>query len=87
MGLRHRLDNVKALLLSEWDPIGIRDQPAAQDEYDAYAAVIADMIHAGRSETELANYLVSVETQAMGLEADRRRAESVAARLTSTRIV
>jgi len=83
MGLRHRLDNVKALLLSEWDPIGIRDEPAAQDEYDAYAAVIADMIDAGRSETELADYLVSVGSEAIGLRADQRPAEAVAAKLVA----
>jgi hypothetical protein len=81
--LRHSLDGVRTLLLSEWDPIGVRDEPAAQDEYDAYAAVIVDMINAGRSETELADYLVSLETDAMGLAADRRRAEAVATKLTA----
>ena len=83
MNSRHRLDGVNALLLSEWDPIGICDEPAAQDEYDAYAAVIVDMINAGRSEAELADYLVSLETDAMGLKADRRRAEAVATKLTA----
>ena len=71
-------DRAGLLLLSEWDPIGIRDEPVVQDEYDACAAVIVDVVDTGRSETELADYRVSVETEAMGLAADRRRAEAVA---------
>jgi len=81
MSWPRRFAGVRALLLS--DPIGFRDEPAAQDECDACASVIVDMINAGRSETELADYLVSLETDAMGLEADRRRAESVATKLTA----
>ena len=76
-----RIATVRTLLLSEWDPIGIHDEPAAQDEYDTYAAVIVDMLSAGARPTEIADYLVGVEERAMGLEANPARAASVAAAL------
>jgi hypothetical protein len=80
-GSAHSPRQRKTLLLSEWDPISVGDEPAAKDEYDAYAAIVVDMIDAGRSEADIADYLVSIEADAMGLEADRRRAEAVAAKL------
>ncbi|MCW3100549.1 MAG: hypothetical protein JWL77_6167 [Chthonomonadaceae bacterium] len=27
---------IRRIFLEDWDPIGIRDEPNAQDEYDAY---------------------------------------------------
>ncbi len=29
-------DSIRQVLLHDWDPIGVADEPAAQDEYDAY---------------------------------------------------
>jgi hypothetical protein len=31
-------------LLTEWDPIDIRNEPNAQDEYDEYVPQIVDML-------------------------------------------
>jgi hypothetical protein len=30
-----------------WDPVGVRDAPEAQNEYDTYAAGIIDRLHGG----------------------------------------
>lgn len=65
------------------DPIGVRDEPAAQDEYDAYAHAILDQLRAGVSHAALVDYLVDVEANRMGLMPDRGRAEDVATRLTA----
>jgi len=67
---------VQAVLLRDWDPIGVAGIPEATDEYDRYAASIAGMISAGSSITELANYLVEIEVGAMDLIADPDRALS-----------
>ncbi len=41
--------SVDAILLDLWDPIGIVDVAAAQDEYRGFAVVIAGMMARGAS--------------------------------------
>jgi hypothetical protein len=36
----HLLDQVREVLLREWDPIGIADNPNCRGEYDSYALTI-----------------------------------------------
>ena len=74
---------VGVILLSDWDPIGIRDVPQTADEYDAYAAPVARMIAEERSEAELTAYLLEIETEIFGLVGDTERARRVAAKLRS----
>jgi hypothetical protein len=33
---REHRAKVREVLMREWDPIGVRDAPEAQDEYDSY---------------------------------------------------
>ena len=74
---------VRAVLLNDCDPIGVAGIPQAADEYDTYAAPIARMIVAGNSISELANHLVEIEVDAMGLKGDQDRARIVATKLLS----
>jgi hypothetical protein len=53
--------------MEEWDPIGVRDVPEAQDEYDSYLGPIAGRLRSGDSPEELAAYLDSVTEERMGL--------------------
>ena len=55
------------ILIHEWDPIGVGDDPIAQDEYDMYIPGALRMIIDGRSEQEIADYLDRIETNNMGL--------------------
>ena len=80
---RNDLPAVKAILLVDWDPIGVRDEPAARDEYDTYAVEILDLLAAGVSQSALVGYLVDIEANRMGLIPDSSRAEVVAAHLTA----
>jgi hypothetical protein len=50
------LTAIKAALLKEWDPIGVKDVPEAQDEYDAYAPHIYTLLTTGRPQHELHDY-------------------------------
>jgi hypothetical protein len=56
---------------SKWDPIGVGglddDWPA--DEYDAYLLQAAGQIWNGHSADEVADYLIQIETEHMGLDA------------------
>ena len=65
---------VRAILLADWDPIGIRDIPHAHDEYDAYVDKVARMLASGNAAAKLADYLLQVERQSMGLKGTRHRA-------------
>ena len=74
---------VRALLMREWDPIGVRAEPAAHDEYDDYIPQLARMIRSKKSSDEVAKYLLKVETINMGLAGDANRARSVAMQLVA----
>jgi hypothetical protein len=52
------LDRIKRLLLEEWDPIGIyEDPPISVTEYDTYAVVVFDQIEKGATVDDIADYL------------------------------
>lgn len=74
-------ERVRQILMHDWDPIGIRDVPQAQDEYDRYARQIARMLDAGASTTEIADRLLEIEAGSIGLPGDGERAIMVARRL------
>ncbi|MBL8568730.1 MAG: hypothetical protein JNK84_06555 [Phreatobacter sp.] len=75
------IDLVRALLLADWDSIGIRDEPKAQDEYDDYAPAIAELLHSGVETDAIAEHLRRIETDQMSLPPNTKRARHVAARL------
>jgi hypothetical protein len=56
---------------AKWDPIGVggphESWPA--DEYDTYRLQAAGHLWNGQSDEEVADYLVKIETEHMGLEA------------------
>jgi hypothetical protein len=74
-------DKVRTILLNDWDPIGVAGIPEAADEYDRYAAPIERMIAAGSPISELAEHLVGIEVDMMGLGGNPERARVVAAKL------
>jgi len=58
---------LRKVLLSDWDPIGISDFPEASDEYDTYLGNIFHLINIGSTARELAEYLFEVESIQMGI--------------------
>ena len=81
-----QLSRLRDIGWEKWDPIGVggpgHGWPAdAADEYDSYLLRAAGQLWNGHSEEEVADYLVKIETEYMGLEAVpgiRQRARSVA---------
>ena len=54
--------------MREWDPIGVRDEPEVQDEYDSYVAEAHVMlIDRGATAADLEQYLLRIESDHMGL--------------------
>ena len=56
------------VLLGNWDPIGIRDEPKAQDEYDAYVGGVYRLIASGATARELAEHLARLEAEELGFQ-------------------
>src|SRR5437667_5536768 len=67
-------EQIRQILLHDWDPIGVQDEPSAQDEYDAYVGGVYRLLTDGASPKALAEHLARIEGERMGLprSVDRR---------------
>jgi hypothetical protein len=63
---------IDAVLLHDWDPIGIADVLEAQDEYSGYVRAVYDVAVGTRSARAVAEHLVKIERGHMGLSGWRR---------------
>lgn len=76
-------NEIRRILLKDWDPIGIKDIAEAQDEYDAYIPEISQMITSHKSAHEIFEYLWWIETEHMGLTGNKQITKFIAAKLQS----
>ena len=83
MELEAMFSAVRTILMRDWDPIEINDDPVVTDEYDRYVRKIIDLLQRGVSVSELSEHLLQIETLEMGLRGDRGRALRVAETLTA----
>lgn len=60
---------IRHVLLEVWDPIGVRDEPNAQDEYDGYVGLIFDSLSGGATDQQLTDRLLYFVNDRMGLKA------------------
>src|SRR5881409_804374 len=60
--------SIAEVLLRNWDPIGVRDHPQAQDEYDAYVGGVYRLIASGATARQIAEHLVRIETDQLGFQ-------------------
>ena len=72
---------IRKALIEKWDPIGVKNIPEAQDEYDHYVPAICNLLVTRRSKQELFDYLWWLETHHMGLSGDRLATEAFAQHL------
>lgn len=56
------------ILLRNWDPIGIGNEPEAQDEYDSYAGGVYRLLASGASNRDIATHLANIEASSLGYE-------------------
>ena len=65
---RENRARVRAILMENWDPIGVAGVPEAADEYDAYADRAYVMLMDERANAgAIAAYLLDIATKHMGL--------------------
>ncbi len=62
---------IRHVLLETWDPIGIRDEPNAQDEYDGYMGEVFDLLVRRAPDSAILDYLLWAANEHMGLSAKR----------------
>jgi len=74
---------IRRVLLEVWDPIGIGDEPNAQDEYDGYVGPIFELLAVGKSDSEIEQYL-HVVVIGMGMDSSRVSLANVVAALRRT---
>jgi hypothetical protein len=70
------------ILLKDWDPIGVADEPEAQDEYESYVYGVLNLLLRAASAEEIAEHLFLIETERMGMsEINKTRLIPVAEKL------
>jgi hypothetical protein len=69
---------IRDILMKNWDPIGVENEPVAQDEYDGYIGYIVSKLQEDASVVEIADTLIEFESVNMGMLADKIRALKVA---------
>ncbi|HKF51514.1 MAG TPA: hypothetical protein VKB26_04325 [Candidatus Acidoferrales bacterium] len=65
---------IRLVLLDIWDPIGVKDEPNAQDEYDCCLGGLFRLLTTHGTDDQIAEYLLQQETEHMGLGAVRKEA-------------
>lgn len=63
---------MRHVLLDVWDPIGVKDEPNAQDEYDGYIGRLYELLVSRAPNSELVDYLYWAVHDNMGLDAATR---------------
>jgi len=72
---------IRDILLKEWDPIGVKDVPEAQDEYDSYISGVCKLVINQESSENIFQYLWKIETEYMGLIGDQNHTKAIAKKL------
>jgi hypothetical protein len=65
---------IRHVLLDVWDPIGVRNAPNAQDEYDCCLYPVFRLLTTGASDDQIAEWLQKQAGEHMGLGNVRKEA-------------
>ena len=80
--LRQAVDEVLHYI---WDPIGVAGIPQARGEYDGYIDHICGLLWQGADSSQIAQHLVRIADQSMGLTGTELRAGLAASKLLGWR--
>ena len=77
-------DEIRRILLGDWDPIGVHDVAEASDEYDSYVGAVYRLLASSATAHDVAGHLRDIEVHQMGLASELgglERLEPVAEKL------
>jgi hypothetical protein len=77
------LQTVRRILFTEWDPIGVNDNPLCENEYDSYAPAICRLLREGADEGKVVSHLNRLQKDSMRLSATEEHNRRFARRLLS----
>ena len=85
---RYGQRELRCILMTAWDPIGVADAPEAWDEYDGYAEGVAHRLRDNNAEPEqaareVADFLLHVERDWIGTGAGAAKAADTAEALVA----
>ena len=63
---------IRRVLMTVWDPIGVKDEPNAQDEYDSYLGGVFGLLTGGASDDRISEHLWRIVTERMELPVQER---------------
>ncbi|NJM34875.1 MAG: hypothetical protein HC850_09410 [Rhodomicrobium sp.] len=76
------ITRIRRVLLENWDPVGVGDNPNLRDEYDAYIPeLIRILSDKSVVKQHIFSYLQGIEIDRMGIPEDPERIEIAAGRL------
>jgi hypothetical protein len=67
--------------MTVWDPIGVRDEPNAQDEYDSYLGGVFDLLTSGAPDDRINEYLWQIVAERMEYSAKKEDMQSTVSAL------
>jgi hypothetical protein len=74
---------LRRLLMEQWDPIGVKDAPEAADEYDGYRGAVVRLLREGAPAQRVAEYLAQVEQTRMDFKTTPEQLLPIAEQLVS----
>jgi hypothetical protein len=74
---------LRMLLMTYWDPIGVNGIAEASDEYDTYLGPLAKKLREGADARGICEYLSEAQTERMGLSTTPDRLADVGERVAS----
>jgi hypothetical protein len=85
-GMTATADRIRAILVADWDPLGVAETPGAHDSYDTEVEEVAELLSdPAISQARIANYLRWAETQILGLQRRPGIATAAAGKLMALR--
>jgi hypothetical protein len=84
---RDLLARINEVLHYIWDPIGVRGDPSARDEYDSYVPDVHSLLESGSTAEQIATHLDEIATERMGLRSNMEHNRATAQRLLDWRAV
>ncbi len=79
-------DAIRTILLQDWDPVKVVDEPGAQDEYDGYVGSVYRWLVLGSSPEEVAERLVALERDTFGFSTSPKALLPVATKLCALNV-
>jgi hypothetical protein len=78
------IEKIRDVLISDWDPIGVGDNPNLREEYDSALSPLLAALSKGAGEDELSSILAAAEAR-FGVPGDADRRNRTVTKLMAAR--